>query len=71
MVTDRYGHFEDKNRQVLAQKVEKEFFQPCRALSSMEEEPKDDPALDAYRLLQEKPEMAQMIVALLQSQASA
>ena len=70
MVTDRYGHFEDKNRQVLARKVEKEFFQQCKAPSGIEA-PKDDPALDAYRLLQEKPEMAQMIVALLQAQTSA
>ena len=70
MVTDRYGHFEDKNRQVLARKVEKEFFQQCKAPSGTEA-PKDDPALDAYRLLQEKPEMAQMIVALLQAQTSA
>lgn len=69
MVTDRYGHFEDKNRQVLARKVEKEFFQPCKAPSGAED-PKDDPALNAYRLLQEKPEMAQMIVALLQAQTS-
>ena len=69
MVTDRYGHFEDKNRQVLARKVEKEFFQQCKAPSGIEA-PKDDPALDAYRLLQEKPEMAQMIVALLQAQTS-
>lgn len=70
MVTDRYRHFEDKNRQVLARKVEKEFFQQCKAPSGTEA-PKDDPALDAYRLLQEKPEMAQMIVALLQAQTSA
>lgn len=69
MVTDRYRHFEDKNRQVLARKVEKEFFQQCKAPSGIEA-PKDDPALDAYRLLQEKPEMAQMIVALLQAQTS-
>ena len=70
MVTDRYGHFEDKNRQVLARKVEKEFFQQCKAPSGAEA-PKDDPALNAYRLLQEKPEMTQMIVALLQAQTSA
>lgn len=70
MVTDRYGHFEDKNRQVLAQKVDKELFQPCKAPSG-EETKKDDPALAAYRLLQGNPQMAQMIVAALQSQASA
>ena len=66
MVTDLYAHTNNEERRRLAEKVESDFFQKRADLP--QEKPMDDAAGLAYRLLQENPDIAKLIIATLQKQ---
>lgn len=67
MVTDLYAHTNNEERRRLAEKVESDFFQ--KRADTSQEKPMDDAAGLAYRLLQENPDIAKLIIATLQKQA--
>ena len=62
MVTDLYAHTNTEDRRRLAQKMEQDFFKCSKQSISDEESPKDE-AAEAFRLLQENPDMAKLIIA--------
>lgn len=66
MVTDLYAHTNNDARRRLAQKVETDFFQ-CRDASTTDtKNAAADEALAAYQLLQENPDIAKLIIAMMQ-----
>lgn len=67
MVTDLYAHTNNEERRRLAEKVEADFFQ--KRADVPQEKPLDNSAEQAYRLLQENPDIAKLIIATLQKQA--
>ena len=67
MVTDLYAHTNNEERRRLAEKVESDFFQ--KRADTPQEKPMDDAVGLAYRLLQENPDIAKLIIATLQKQA--
>ena len=67
MVTDLYAHTNNEERRRLAEKVEADFFQ--KRADTPQEKPLDNTAEQAYRLLQENPDIAKLIIATLQKQA--
>ena len=67
MVTDLYAHTNNEERRRLAEKVETNFFQ--KRADTPQEKPLDNTAEQAYRLLQENPDIAKLIIATLQKQA--
>lgn len=67
MVTDQYGHTHNEDRQLLARKVDKEFFQ--RHPSESKKTEADEAAL-AYQLLQNNPNIAKLIIATLGAQST-
>ena len=67
MVTDLYAHTNNEERRRLAEKVETDFFQ--KRADTPQEKPLDNSAEQAYRLLQENPDIAKLIIATLQKQA--
>ena len=66
MVTDLYAHTNNEERRRLAEKVEEDFFQ--KRADVPQEKPLDNSAEQAYRLLQENPDIAKLIIATLQKQ---
>ena len=66
MVTDLYAHTNNEERRRLAEKVEADFFQ--KRADVPQEKPLDNSAEQAYRLLQENPDIAKLIIATLQKQ---
>ena len=66
MVTDLYAHTNNEERRRLAEKVEADFFQ--KRADVPQEKPLDNSAEQAYRLLQENPDIAKLIIATLQNQ---
>ena len=66
MVTDLYAHTNNEERRRLAEKVEADFFQ--KRADTPQEKPLDNSAEQAYRLLQENPDIAKLIIATLQKQ---
>lgn len=66
MVTDLYAHTNSEERRRLAEKVEADFFQ--KRADVPREKPLDNSAEQAYRLLQENPDIAKLIIATLQKQ---
>ena len=67
MVTDLYAHTHDEDRQRLAQMVEEDFFQKY---SEQKKKAASDNADLAYRLLQNNPDIANLIIAALQTKCS-
>lgn len=63
MVTEVYAHTHNEDRQVLAQKMEEEFFQREKQKAAVDE------AELAYQLLQENPDIAKLIIATLQKKS--
>ena len=66
MVTDLYAHTNNEERRRLAEKVEADFFQ--KRTDVPQKKPLDNSAEQAYRLLQENPDIAKLIIATLQKQ---
>lgn len=66
MVTDLYAHTNNEERRRLAEKVETDFFQ--KRADMPQEKQLDNSAEQAYRLLQENPDIAKLIIATLQKQ---
>ncbi len=66
MVTDLYAHTNNEERRRLAEKVEADFFQ--KRADVPQKKPLDNSAKQAYRLLQENPDIAKLIIATLQKQ---
>ena len=66
MVTDLYAHTNNEERRRLAEKVEADFFQ--KRADVPQKKPLDNSAEQAYRLLQENPDIAKLIIATLQKQ---
>ena len=66
MVTDLYAHTNNEERRRLAEKAEADFFQ--KRADVPQEKPLDNSAEQAYRLLQENPDIAKLIIATLQKQ---
>ena len=66
VVTDLYAHTNNEERRRLAEKVEADFFQ--KRADVPQEKPLDNSAEQAYRLLQENPDIAKLIIATLQKQ---
>ena len=64
MVTDLYAHMNTEDRRRLAQKMEQDFFQGSKQATPDKEQPQDETA-QAFRLLQENPGMAKLIIAAL------
>ena len=67
MVTDLYAHTHNEDRRRLAQKVEEDFFQKRPSETKKAAAGETDLA---YRLLQENPDIAKLIIATLQKQGS-
>lgn len=67
MVTDLYAHTHNDERQRLAQKVDEDFFQKRQ---SETKKATADEANIAYQLLQENPDIAKLVIAMLQKQSS-
>ena len=67
MVTDLYAHTNNEERRRLAEKVETDF--PQKRADTPQENLLDNTAEQAYRLLQENPDIAKLIIATLQKQA--
>ena len=67
MVTDLYAHTHDEDRQRLAQMVEEDFFQKR---SEQKKKAAADNADLAYQLLQKNPDLANLIIAALQTKCS-
>ena len=67
MVTDLYAHTHNEDRRRLAQKVEEDFFQ--KRPSETKKAAANETDL-AYRLLQENPDIAKLIIATLQNQGA-
>ena len=67
MVTDLYAHTHDEGRQRLAQMVEEDFFQKH---SEQKKKAASDNADLAYRLLQNNPDITNLIIAALQAKCS-
>jgi len=67
MVTDLYAHTHNEDHRRLAQKVEEDFFQ--KRPSETKKAAANETDL-AYRLLQENPDIAKLIIATLQKQGS-
>lgn len=63
MVTDLYAHTSNEDRRQLAKKVEQKFFRHENTKSK--EKIAVDEAQKAYQLLLEKPEMAKLIIAMM------
>lgn len=73
MVTDLYSHINNEDRRMLARKMERDFFQGGNADPSGPASP-SDPAAEseaalALRLMQENPEMARLVIAVLKGQS--
>ena len=66
MVTGLYAHTNNEERRRLAEKVEADFFQ--KRADVPQKKPLDNSAEQAYRLLQENPDIAKLIIATLQKQ---
>ena len=66
MVTDLYAHTNNEESRRLAEKVETDFFQ--KRADTPQENLLDNTAEQAYRLLQENPDIAKLIIATLQKQ---
>ena len=68
MVTDLYAHTSNEDRRQLAKKVEQKFFRHESA------KPKEKTAVDeaqkAYQLLLEKPEIAKLIIAMMEQNST-
>lgn len=67
MVTDLYAHTHNEDRRRLAQKVDEDFFQ--KRQSEMKKAASDE-AFHAYQLLQKNPDIAKLVIAMLQKQSS-
>ena len=61
-----YAHTNNEERRRLAEKVETDFFQ--KRADVPQKKPLDNSAEQAYRLLQENPDIAKLIIATLQKQ---
>lgn len=66
MVTDIYAHTNNEARRQLAQKVEADFFQQCKQIPQETESPAINEASAAYQLLKENPDIAKLIIAMMQ-----
>lgn len=66
MVTDLYSHTNNEARRQLAQKVEVDFFQRRDPFAKDTKNAADDEALAAYQLLQANPDIAKLIIAMMQ-----
>ena len=67
MVTDLYAHTHNEDRRRLTQKVDEDFFQ--KRQSEMKKAASDE-AFHAYQLLQKNPDIAKLVIAMLQKQSS-
>ena len=67
MVANLYAHTHNEDRRRLAQKVEEDFFQ--KRPSETKKAAANETDL-AYRLLQENPDIAKLIIATLQNQGA-
>ena len=67
MVTDLYAHTHNEDRRRLAQKFDTEFFQNNERAQKTEATKETD---RAYKLLQDNPDIAKLIIATLQSKSS-
>ena len=63
MVTDLYAHTSNEDRRLLAKKVEQKFFR--HENTKPKEKTAVDEAQKAYQLLLEKPEMAKLIITMM------
>lgn len=66
MVTGLYSHTNNEARRQLAQKVEADFFQRRDPSAKDIKNAAADEALAAYQLLQANPDIAKLIIAMMQ-----